>query len=144
MREEELARLWAPVAAAENRVHMRLWGGGLSPSEQRIRDRVAAEKAEAAAMRRRLRSAREADKELIRRLRREKAARAPAKRQAEQDALMMGLVLPDPQTTSHLAARAGVSITMAANILRRLHEQGRVARKNADQGILWRLTSTPP
>ena len=84
MREEELARLWAPVAAAENRVHMRLWGGKLSPSEQRISARVAAEKAEAAAARRRLRAASEADRELIRRLLRAKAARAVARRQAEQ------------------------------------------------------------
>ena len=84
MREEELARLWAPVAAAENRVHMRLWGGRLSPSEQRIKAREAAEKAEAAAMRRRLRAASKADRELVHRLLRAKAARTVARRQVGQ------------------------------------------------------------
>lgn len=123
--EHELARLWAPVAAREGLVYRKLWGGKLSPVEQRAVDQMA-ETNEAV---RDLRAARHA--------RRAATYTRGSGRSWDKDVLAR--VTTKPQTSHMIADSASIGLTTTINSLRRLEASGDVVRGLHLKLTTWRL-----
>lgn len=122
---DELARLWAPVAAREGLVYRRLWGGKLSPVEQRAVDQMAE------------------TNEAVRDLRASRHARMAASHTSGSgrswDKHVLAMVTTMPQTSHMIADSACIGIRTATNSLRRLDAAGAVVRDEHLNLTTWRL-----